>query len=158
MKRRCTWVFPKYLVAVSAAFALMAIPACAPQGGNTGPTEVSVSLEEFKVTPSAASAPAGEVTFKVKNNGTVQHEFLVIKTDLAPDALPTEANGSYAENGAGTQLIDELEEFEPGESQELALTLAAGKYVLICNMVFVDGEGVENAHYALGMRTAFTVN
>lgn len=119
-------------------------------------TVVNVTLREFTVTPARATAPAGLVTFHVTNSGTFNHEFLVIKTDLAPDALPTEDNGSYQEDGPGTILIDEIAEIGPGHSANLTLPLTAGKYVLICNMV-VTVDVLTIAHYAQGMRTAFTV-
>jgi len=41
-----------------------------------------------------------------------------------------------------------------GESQELSVTLDAGTYVLLCN---IYDEDEAEAHYHLGMRTAFTV-
>lgn len=138
-------------VCALSAVALLLI-GCPQNGGNLGGTVIDVSVKEFSVTLDAASAPAGLVTFRVKNNGTVTHEFLVIKTDLAPDALPTEDNGSYQEDGPGTELLNEIPGMNPGQTKTLALTLEAGNYVLICNMV---NQGV--AHYAQGMRTAFTV-
>ena len=49
-------------------------------------------------------------------------------------------------------LVDEIEVVHPGQRESLTLDLAAGNYVLICNM-FEDGE----AHYSLGMRIGFTV-
>jgi uncharacterized cupredoxin-like copper-binding protein len=119
-------------------------------------TTVNVTLDEYTVTLDRATAPHGDVTFDVSNAGTQVHEFLVIKTDLAPANLPTEDNGSYQEDGPGTDLIDEIEAVLPGESKDLTLNLSAGKYVLICNMVHTEGDVVE-AHYSLGMRTAFTV-
>jgi hypothetical protein len=97
------------------------------------------------------------VTFHVTNAGTVPHEFLVIKTDRAPDALPTEPNGSYQENGPGTQLLDEIDGIDPGQSKDLVIDLDDAKYVLICNMVH-EVSGTVIAHYARGMRTAFRVD
>jgi hypothetical protein len=43
-----------------------------------------------------------------------------------------------------------------GKTESKAFDLAAGGYVLICNVVEKD-EGKTEAHYQLGMRTAFTV-
>jgi hypothetical protein len=50
------------------------------------------------------------------------------------------------------EVIDEIEDIPVGESQDLTVSLDAGSYVLICNIV-ESGE----VHYAMGMRTAFTV-
>jgi len=51
-------------------------------------------------------------------------------------------------------VVDEIEDIPVGETQELTVTLAAGKYVLLCNIY----SATENeAHYKLGMRTGFSV-
>lgn len=121
-------------------------------------TTVNVTLQEFSVMPDQSSVPAGHITFHVSNIGEDMHEFLVIKTDLAPDMLPTEANGSYEEDGPGTDLLDEIELVPSGESRNLEIDLAAGNYVLICNMVHMEENGEVEVHYQLGMRTAFTVH
>ena len=116
------------------------------------------TLRSFQIGLDRSSAPRGTVIFRAHNAGTDDiHEFLVIRTDRAPNALPTEDNGSYEENGPGTQLIDEIEEVAPGATQELSLDLTEGNYVLICNMVHVEDDGSVEVHYALGMHTAFRV-
>jgi len=68
-------------------------------------------VQEFAVIPDTTSAPAGEVTFTVTNAGPDDvHEFVVVKTDLAPEALPTESNGSVDEAGEGIEPVDEIED------------------------------------------------
>ena len=121
------------------------------------PVTVNVTLREFNITLDRASAPRGPVIFHVTNAGEDTHEFLVIRTDRAPDALPTEANGSYQENGPGTQLLQEIEEVPPGASRDLTIDLTEGSHVLICNMVMTEADGTVEVHYALGMHTAFRV-
>ena len=124
---------------------------------TTAATTVAVTLKEFSVTPAPASAPAGQVTFQAKNTGPKDpHELVVIKTDLAPDALPTTSEGKVDEEGAGVEALGEIEEFKVGETRSKAFDLTAGSYVLICNVV-EEEEGKTEAHYQLGMRTAFTV-
>jgi uncharacterized cupredoxin-like copper-binding protein len=124
---------------------------------TTAVTTVGVTLQEFSVTPAPKSAPAGQVTFDAKNTGPKDpHELVVIKTDLAPDALPTTSEGKVDENGAGIEVIGEIEEFKVGETQSKAFDLTAGSYVLICNVV-EEEEGKTEAHYKQGMRTDFTV-
>jgi len=62
-------------------------------GGAT--TTVAVKLQEWAVVPTPASAPAGGVTFSVTNDGPDDvHEFVVLKTDLDPGALPTDETGA----------------------------------------------------------------
>ena len=116
---------------------------------------VDVTVREFKVEPSLAKASAGDVRFKVTNQGPDdQHEFVVIKTDLRPGNLPTKNNGSVDEDGEGIEVINELEDIDVGATDELTVSLQPGSYVLICNVY--DAEENE-AHYEEGMHTAFTV-
>jgi uncharacterized cupredoxin-like copper-binding protein len=125
--------------------------ACAGGGGGT----VEVTLQEFSVIPAQDSVEAGEVTFEVENTGPEDvHEFVVIKTDLAPDALPTDENGAVDEEGEGIEVIDEIEDIPVGDTPSLTVNLDAGNYVLICN---IWDEEEQEAHYAMGMRVGFTV-
>jgi hypothetical protein len=69
------------------------------------------------------------------------HEFVVFKTDLGPDALPTAADGSVDETGEGVELIDEIEDIAPGDTPPpLTVSLDAGSYVFICNIVEEEGQ------------------
>lgn len=122
---------------------------------SAGPTTVQVTLQEWSVVPATTSAPAGAVTFQVRNAGPEDiHEFVVLKTDLDPGALPTSADGVVSEEGAGIEVLDEIEDIPVGQSQALNVTLQAGKYVLLCN---IYDETEKEAHYRLGMRIAFEV-
>jgi uncharacterized cupredoxin-like copper-binding protein len=123
--------------------------ACGGGGGN----KVKTTEKDFSISLDKPSGKAGEITFSVKNDGPSVHEFVVFQTDLAPDKLPLtkDENGIdiVDEEGAGVTHIDEIEDIAVGSTQELKVTLAAGKYVLICNLP---------AHYQQGMHTAFTVS
>ena len=124
---------------------------------TTAATTVAVTLQEFSVLPAPASAPAGQVTFEAKNTGPEDpHELVVIKTDLDPGKLPTTPEGKVDEEGAGIEVIGEIEEFKVGETRSSSFDLTAGGYVLICNVV-EEEEGKTEAHYQEGMRAAFTV-
>lgn len=114
--------------------------AAAPATG--GP--ISVSETEYKITPAAIVAKAGKVTFNVRNEGAIPHEFVVVKTDKqAADLL----KGSKADE---TGSVGELSEQQLGvkSSASLTLDLKAGHYALICNLP---------GHYQGGMRADFTV-
>jgi uncharacterized cupredoxin-like copper-binding protein len=105
--------------------------------------------------PDAESAPAGDVTFTVTNNGPEDvHEFVVLSTDLDPGDLPTDEHGAVDEEGDGVDVVDEIEDIPVGETEELSVTLEAGTYVLLCN---IYDEDEDEAHYQMGMRTAFEV-
>ena len=143
-----------------AAFAVLALvaAACGDDGGGeeTGAGgAIEVTVQEFAVIPATSSAPAGDVTFDVTNEGPDDvHEFVVFLTDLAPDALPTTEDGSVDEEGEGLELQGEIEDIAVGDTQSVTLDLAAGNYVLICNIYDADEQ---EAHYQEGMRVAFSV-
>ncbi len=129
-------------LAVAFASAIFVLPAC---GGGGG---IGVTLADYSVTPDESSAPAGDVTFDVTNDAEQTHEFVVFKTDLAEDQLPTNDEGDVDEEGEGVELIDEIEDIEGGSSESLTVSLDAGSYVLICNLP---------GHYRQGMHASFTV-
>ena len=123
---------------------------------DEGGTTVNVSLQEWAVLPDPDSISAGEVTFSVTNDGPDDvHEFVVLATDLDPGELPTDETGTVDESAEGIEVIGEVEDLPVGETQELTVSLDAGNYVLICNIYSADQD---EAHYAMGMYTAFTVN
>jgi len=126
-----------------------------PGAGGDGAAVVNVELREFQIITDVDSAPAGEVTFRAENSGPEdEHELVIIKSDLEPDALPTAEDGSVPEDEV--DLIDEIEPFAVGDTEEITVDLEPGSYVLICNIV-EEEDGETEAHYQLGMRTAFTV-
>jgi uncharacterized cupredoxin-like copper-binding protein len=108
---------------------------------------VKVTLKEWTLTPDKASVPAGDITFSATNSGTIDHEFVVFKTDLAPDALKLSGT-AVDEAASGQTKVDEIAEFAPGTTKTLTLNLQPGKYVLICNVA---------GHYQRGVSSAFTV-
>ena len=132
------------LLVVAAAIAIaLAVAGC---GGGSG---IGVTLADFSITPDETSASAGELTFDVSNDAEQIHEFVIFKTDLAADALPTDDTGLVDEAGEGVELVDEIEDIEAGSTQSLTVTLDAASYVFICNIP---------GHYAQGMHTSFTVS
>jgi uncharacterized cupredoxin-like copper-binding protein len=124
----------------------LGVAAC--QASTPPPKDVSATLKEFSVGLSSAKAAAGSVTFTIKNDGTVPHEFVVVKSDLASDKLPSTAEGKVDEESSELQGIDEVEDIAAGSTKTLTVDLAAGHYVLICNLP---------GHYSGGMRAALEV-
>jgi uncharacterized cupredoxin-like copper-binding protein len=132
-------------IVVSAAVVLgLTAASCGGDDGGIGATEV-----DFSITLDESSAAAGDLTFDVTNDAEQTHEFVIFKTDLAEDALPTNEDGTVDEEGEGVELIDEIEDIEAGSTQSLTVTLDAGAYVFICNLP---------GHYAQGMHTSFTAS
>jgi uncharacterized cupredoxin-like copper-binding protein len=129
------------LVALPIAILLaVALPTVA---GAAKTTTVAVKMTDFKVAPSLKSAKPGKVTFAVKNAAKMEHEIVVIKTKLAASKLPVK-KGLASEKGA----VGETGDLAGGKSKNLTLTLKAGHYALICNVI---------GHYQAGMRADFTV-
>ena len=119
-----------------------------------GGTTVTVTIDEFRVNVVPSTAPEGEVTFDITNNGDFPHEIVVLKTDIAPRSLPI-VDHEVNEDAPGIDVIDEIEDVLPGDTESLTVTLDAGKHVLVCNItVDLDDGGVLN-HYVEGMSAAF---
>jgi uncharacterized cupredoxin-like copper-binding protein len=116
----------------------------APTESETEQT-VAVSLSEWKITGPAGAAlgplKAGEIKFDVHNDGTTQHEFVVIKTDADVASLPIEES-KVNEEAAG-ESPGEADDIDPAQAKDATMRLEPGKYVFICN---VPG------HYQSGMR------
>jgi uncharacterized cupredoxin-like copper-binding protein len=107
-------------------------------------TMVTVKLKEFALTPSPKTAPAGKVTFVVKNIGKVQHEMVVMKTNLPPGKLPLNAKGRVPEKG----VVGEVGDVRPGQTKRATIALKPGRYVLLCNLA---------GHYKAGQYSGFVV-
>ena len=110
------------------------------------------------IAPFVTTTSAGDVTFVVKNVGTIEHEMLVLKTDTPFDKIPITDSGDPPESVAtGADKIDEADSvgetgdpnLQPGDTRTFTITgLTPGNYVLVCNIA---------RHYGLGMRAAFRV-
>lgn len=151
MRKRSRLTRPPVLSVAVVAVALV-LAACGggdEDEGDTGGegTTVSVELADFAVTPDVTSVAAGAITFVATNAGPSEHELVVLRTDLAPDALPVEG-GMAAEDASGIEETGEIEEFEAGGTESATFELPAGSYVLICNIP---------GHYQAGMAVAFEV-
>ena len=108
-------------------------------------TTVTATLSEFVVELGASSAPAGEITFEAENTGTLAHELVIVRSDLAPDALPLD--GAVVDESA-IDVIGEIPEFAAGAKDSGTFELEAGSYIVFCNVA---------GHYQDGMHAAFTV-
>ncbi len=106
--------------------------------------EVAVHMKDYKVELSVVTVKAGTVRFGIKNEGAMEHSFELIKTDIAFDQLPTTADAKAKEDG----LVKQVKSLPVGKVSVVTADLAAGKYVIICNIA---------GHYQLGMRAALTV-
>ena len=133
----------KRLVLVGAVVAAAGV--ASPIGATPSKTTVKVQLKEFKVLTSPASAKRFFVSFRVTNTGKIAHEFVVLKTNVAPSKLPVKSGKAVEKGRVGKIGAPRL---KPGASRTLNLNLKAGKYVLLCNLP---------GHYQAGQRAGFAV-
>jgi uncharacterized cupredoxin-like copper-binding protein len=122
------------------------VTAAASQGTPVAVTAGDKSDTEQFLTVDPLSVKAGKVTFTFKNTGTRQHEMIVLKTDEPFDGLKVDATSNKVSEDAS---VGEVSETDKGKTVTKTLDLAAGKYVLVCNI---------EKHYAQGMRSVFTVS
>jgi uncharacterized cupredoxin-like copper-binding protein len=122
----------------------------------SGPaSRVRVTLGEWCVATDDSEVPAGTVTFDLSNAGPDRaHEFVVLRTDLAPDALPTDLDAAVIETTDGVERVGKTEAIPVGGTGQLTLALSPGRYVLLCN---INDAVEEESHYQFGMRTGFSV-
>ena len=145
-RRRWAWALALVLAALALAVPLTMARRQEPTPSGT---PVNVLLKDFKVERDAAVVPAGTVSFHIVNQGPTTHEVLVVRTDRASDKLPLQSDGlTVDEEKPGIDLLDEAEGLDIDDRETLVLDLAAGNYVLYCNL-----EG----HYLGGMHEALTV-
>jgi uncharacterized cupredoxin-like copper-binding protein len=126
------------------ALAFLVLPALGACGGSG---KVNAEVKSYAIN-TASSVAAGQVTFHVSNVTTDNetHEFVIVKTDLDSADLPVDADGNVDEEQIS--VVDEVEDLEPGNSEDLTVNLDPGHYVIMCNV-----EG----HYKQGMHTNLTV-
>jgi len=100
--------------------------------------------------------PAGTVTLRLYNTGTVTHELVVLPlTDGQQVGVrPVGADGRVSESGSLGEASKSGgkgpgDGIDPGTTGWVTLDLPAGRYELVCN--------IEN-HYAAGMYTLLVVN
>ena len=124
--------------AATAGTSVPAAPATpAPLGHSS-----TATLKEYSIAPQPSEVAAGGVAFKVRNAGSIKHEFVVLRTDKkASDLL----KGNEADEAGN---VGEIGNIPPGQTKTLSLNLKAGHYALICNLP---------GHYKLGQHADLKV-
>jgi uncharacterized cupredoxin-like copper-binding protein len=119
-------------------------------GGGAGAT-LTIKMGDFFFTPKNVTAQAGQTTIEAPNEGTVEHELVLFKSNMDPAKLPTHANGEVDEEKLDevAEEAGEVADVEAGESKSGEFKLKPGKYVMFCNLP---------GHYAQGMYGTLTVS
>lgn len=131
---------PARFAAIAVAGALLLAGCSSDDGEGAADADVSVAATEYQFSPSTWSADAGSFSVAFANEGTVEHEWAVIK--LGED-ITSEAE--FAED----KVLLEIEAVPAGESTTEEITIdEAGTYQVICAL---DG------HFDQGMEGTLTV-
>jgi uncharacterized cupredoxin-like copper-binding protein len=77
---------------------------------------VSVNEKEWAIT--LGEVPSGTVTFAVKNDGAVEHNFVIKETGTRLDGI------------------------QPGQTKELTATLQPGTYTILCDIAGHEEAGM----------------
>ena len=130
-------------------------------GGEVDRAPVTITMTDDAIGLEPGHLAAGQHTFRVLNEGTTEHEIVVLRTRRGADELP------FGLHGVSIKLAGKLVVGEdhlaarhshkpgqvlgllPGESRDFTARLAPGNYVAYCQ---TDG------HYLAGERTGFTVS
>jgi uncharacterized cupredoxin-like copper-binding protein len=103
-----------------------------PEGGSGS---VHVALNEWDIRPIEGSAfeiNAGDAVFEIHNQGAAPHDLKIIKTDLAPGALPIR-DGTVDLEAAG-DVVGGVDPLLTGEVALEEVHLGRGNYVLVCTV------------------------
>jgi uncharacterized cupredoxin-like copper-binding protein len=129
------------LVAVAIAYAT--------KGSSAPAGDIQATTVNFKILmPRTLST--GTHTIGLTNNGSVDHEVVLFKTDLPANRLPLQANGDVNEDSPLlTNVADSGEPLKAGGTESFKTAqLSPGHYVAVCNLP---------GHYRLGMKLDVTV-
>ena len=116
------------------------------QPGQGAVSNVTIQMGEYFFKPNDVTVSAGKVAITAPNKGKIDHELVLLKTDVSPAKLKTEKDGEVTEeaySGPG-----EIPDVESGETGKTTLNLKPGTYAMICNLP---------GHYKAGMFGSVTV-
>ena len=104
------------------------------------------------LTVSPSTAPAGDVTFVVKNTGTIEHEAVVLKTNVAYNKFPVTYGGDPPApvKTGGDKVSEDANigetgdpNLKPGDTRTFTIkNMTAGNYVIVCNLAGHYGKGM----------------
>jgi uncharacterized cupredoxin-like copper-binding protein len=112
---------------------------------------LTIKMGDFFFDPKDATSAAGTVEITAPNEGSVEHELVLFRSDADPAKLPL-AGGEVDEaalEAEGGVNVGEIEEVAAGESKSGSFELTPGKYVMFCNLP---------AHYEQGMYGSVTAD
>ena len=118
-------------------------PAQTTTKSSSGGDALTINMSEFAFDPQDVVAKAGNVTISAPNDGDLEHELVLLKTDADPAALPMKG-GEVDESTS----VGEIADVEAGATKEGTFKLTPGKYAMVCALP---------GHYEGGMYGSLTV-
>ncbi len=129
------------IILILALLVGLALTACESSSSSGGGNSFNVTMTDFKFQPDTLNVSAGQtVTVNLKNSGSVQHTFTVMKTPIS---------GSYTSADAGN-IFYNSDVVQPGASKTVTFTApsTAGTYQIICTV---------QGHFEAGMHGSLVV-
>lgn len=104
------------LFAVLLVLLILAAAAAITTSGLAAPAPVRIEIKarEFAFDPKEVSARPVEVTFVVKNEGSIEHNFVI--------------------EDANRRTVAQIAVIEAGKTEELKVTLRPGTFTIACNL------------------------
>lgn len=117
-----------FVFALVALVLALLLSACGGQSSPTISTTLNVEMSEFMFNPKNLAVPAGqEITLNLKNNGSVEHDFVILKKGI------TAKTPFDAEAQKGDILFEAR--LNSGKSETYTLTLPeTGDYEIVCSI------------------------
>jgi uncharacterized cupredoxin-like copper-binding protein len=127
----------------SAAVSAQSTAAAAGTMARPSDRRIAVRAKEYSFAPHAIAAKAGKLKITLRNNGRVEHELILLRTNRAPGSLRVE-HGRVSEAAS----VGEISDTRAGKIASHTFKLKPGRYLMVCNV---------RGHYQQGMRGRLTV-
>jgi hypothetical protein len=117
---------------------------------STGPTDVTVTADEYSFELSETPTAPGEATFTLDNVGEEPHALIVAR--INEGFTLDEANELEGRKGSA-EILGQSDAGPGQEGKPIDAELTAGNYGLVCPLSTKDGE----SHYELGQKAEFAI-
>ena len=105
-------------------------------------------MEKMGMTLDTTTVKAGMVTFLVTNDAArTGHEMIVVRLKSKDETLPLNT-ATHRIDERAIKSLGEVSDLKPNQHGQLKVKMAAGDYILICNI---------KGHFEAGMTSPFTV-